>query len=93
MWVRVAPSARRSPISERRSSTDMSMMLATPTPATNRATAASPRNSEVKAPAAAARAASASDGRVTVTSLGFSGLAVPARTDATSSTWLGSVRM
>src|SRR5260370_25500189 len=30
IWPQVAPSARRSPISERRSSTEMTMMLATP---------------------------------------------------------------
>jgi hypothetical protein len=35
MWFLVAPSARRSPISERRSSTEMIMMLATPTAPTS----------------------------------------------------------
>ena len=76
MCPRVAPSARRSPISVRRSSTDISITLAMPTPPTMSATAPSPRNSAVNAVAAAARASSASDGRVTVTPLGSSGLAV-----------------
>ncbi len=50
MCRRVAPSARRSPISERRSSTEMTITFAMPTPPTSSATAPSPRNSEVNAP-------------------------------------------
>jgi hypothetical protein len=42
---RLAPSARRRPISARRSSTEITMVLATPMPPTSNATAASPRNS------------------------------------------------
>ena len=76
MWRRVAPSARRSPISERRSSTEITITLAIPTPPTSRATAPRPRNSAVNALLAAARAASASLGRLTSTSSGCSGLAV-----------------
>jgi hypothetical protein len=41
MWPFVAPRARRSPISERRSRTEMIMMLATPTDPTRRAWAES----------------------------------------------------
>ena len=85
MWRRVAPSARRRPISERRSSTEMTMTLAIPTPPTSSATAPRPRNSEVNAPSAAARASSASDGRETDTSSGFSGFAVPASASRTLS--------
>src|SRR2546423_14124701 len=50
IWPRVAPSARRSPISERRSSTEMTMMLATPIAPTSSATAPSPRNRVSSAP-------------------------------------------
>jgi hypothetical protein len=39
IWRRVAPSARRSPISLRRSRTEITMMLATPTAPTSGATA------------------------------------------------------
>ena len=72
----VAPSARRRPISERRSSTEMTITLAIPTPPTSSATAPSPRKSAVKASLTAARASSASEGRLTCTSSGFSGFAV-----------------
>src|SRR4051794_10988766 len=84
IWPLVAPSARRRPISERRSSTEMTMMLATPTPATSNATAPSPRNRSVSAPLAWARATSASDGWLTLTASGCSGLAVEARTPCTA---------
>src|SRR5580658_1311812 len=57
MWPRVAPRARRSPISERRSRTEMIMMLATPTAPTRRATAPRPRKRSSKAPWASAWAA------------------------------------
>src|SRR5207247_2068617 len=67
-WVRtsplVAPNARRRPISVRRSSTAITIMLAIPTPPTRRATAPSPRSRAVSAQLVVARAASASDGRV-----------------------------
>src|SRR5881296_2312520 len=43
IWLLVAPRARRRPISERRSSTEMIMMLATPTAPTIRDTTPSPR--------------------------------------------------
>src|SRR3954453_17775386 len=75
IWVFVAPRARRRPISERRSSTEMIMMLATPTAPTIRATIPSPRKRLSNAPAAAARAVSTSDGGLTLTSLGACGLA------------------
>ena len=45
-WRRVAPSERRSPISERRSSTEMTITFAIPTPPTSSATAPSPRKSD-----------------------------------------------
>src|SRR4051812_21755176 len=44
IWLLVAPSARRRPISDRRSSTEMIMMLATPTAPTISATIPRPRN-------------------------------------------------
>ena len=44
----VAPSARRSPISDRRSSTEITMMFATPTAPTSSATAPSPRKRAVE---------------------------------------------
>jgi hypothetical protein len=75
IWPRVAPSARRSPISERRSSTEMTMMLATPIAPTKSATAPRPRNRVSRAPLAAAAAVSAAEGWETLTWLGFSGLA------------------
>ena len=62
MCRRVAPSARLSPISERRSMTLMTMTLAIPTPPTSSATAPRPSSSDVNAPSAAALASSASDG-------------------------------
>ena len=70
----VAPRARRRPISERRSSTEMIMMLATPTAPTISATTPSPRKRLSNAPAAAARAVSASDGWLTLTSSGACGV-------------------
>ena len=74
----VAPSARRSPISERRSRTPMIMMFATPTAPTRRATAPRPRKRPLSALLASAWATSADDGWLTLTPLGFSGLAVAA---------------
>jgi hypothetical protein len=62
MWPLVAPRARRSPISERRSKTEISMMLATPTAPTSSETAPRPRNRLFSAPLALARATSASEG-------------------------------
>ena len=70
IWLLVAPRARRRPISERRSSTEMIMMLATPTAPTIRATTPRPRKRLSNAPAAAARAVSASEGWLTLTSSG-----------------------
>ena len=68
----VAPSARRRPISLRRSITAMTITLAMPMPPTSSATAPSPRNSDVNACWPRPRAASASDGRQTSTSSGVS---------------------
>jgi hypothetical protein len=59
MWPLIAPSARRSSISERRSRTEMTMMLATPTEPTSRATAPRPRNRPLNAPWACALRGSA----------------------------------
>ena len=56
MWRRVAPSARRRPISDLRSITLITITFAIPTPPTSNATAPSPSRSEVKAPSAAALA-------------------------------------
>src|SRR6266540_3824294 len=89
---RVAPSARRRPISLRRSSTPITITLAMPTPPTSSATAPRPSSSELSALLAAACAASASDGRLTCTSLGCSGLAVAASTPCTSVTSAGVAR-
>src|SRR5215475_5036871 len=79
-WVRmcplVAPSARRRPISERRSSTEMTMMLATPTAPTSSATAPRPRNRVSSASLASAWAVSAAEGWETPTWPEFSGLAL-----------------
>ena len=92
MWRLVAPSARRTPISVRRSSTEITITLAMPTPPTRRATAPRPSSSAVSAWSVAARASSASDGRVTCTSFGACGLAVAGSTVRTPSTSSGSVR-
>jgi signal transduction histidine kinase len=70
----------------------MTSTLAMPMPPTRSATAPRPSRRAVSASSAAALAASASDGRVTWTSDGVSGLAVAASTERTSSTWSGSVR-
>ena len=48
-WRRVAPRARRTPISARRSSTEMTITLAMPTPPTSRATAPRPSSRAVRA--------------------------------------------
>src|SRR6266566_3600654 len=88
IWPLVAPRARRSPISERRSSTEMTMMLATPTVPTSSATAPRPRNRVSNAPLASAWAVSAAEGWETSTSEGFSGLAWAASRLSTRSTWL-----
>ena len=60
------------------------MMLATPTAPTISATTPSPRKRLSNAPAAAARAVSTSDGWLTFTSSGASGLAVGASSDCTA---------
>jgi hypothetical protein len=62
----------------------MIMMLATPTAPTISATTLSPRKRLSNAPAPAARAVSASDGWLTFTSFGASGLAVCASSDSTA---------
>ena len=80
IWPRVAPSDRRRPISARRSSTEITIVFATPTPPTSRATAPTPSSRPVNASSAACCASSASDGRETSTSFGASGLAVAAST-------------
>src|SRR5579864_6750511 len=68
IWFFVAPRARRRPISDRRSRTEMIMMLATQTAPTISATTPGPRKRLLKAPAAAALAVSTSDGWLTLTS-------------------------
>ena len=78
MWRRVAPSARRRPISPRRSSTEMTMMLAMPIAPTSSATAPRPSSRVVNWPLAAARASSASAGRLTWTPSALWGAAVGA---------------
>ena len=90
MWRRVAPSARRRPISPRRSSTEMTMMFAIPIAPTSSATAPRPSSSVVNWPLAAARASSTSDGRSTPTPLASCGSAVGASRLATpvTSFWL-----
>src|SRR6516165_2052773 len=88
MWPLVAPRARRRPISERRSRTEMTMMLATPIAPTSNATAPRPRNRVLNAPLAAAWAVSAADGWETVTYEGFSGLAWAASRLSTARTRL-----
>jgi hypothetical protein len=94
-WIRicplVAPSARRSPISWRRSSTEMTMMLATPIAPTRSATAPRPGNSVSSAPLASAAAVSAADGWETVTWFGFSGLACAASNLSTRVVTAGSL--
>ena len=92
IWRRVAPSARRSPISVRRSSTEITMMFATPMPPTSSATLPRPSRSPVKVVSVTLRAAIASDGRSTSTSPGELGLAVGASTAATGRTWLWTAR-
>src|SRR5262249_13957778 len=89
-WRRVAPNARRSPISLRRSSTAMIMTLAIPTAPTTRAMLPKARKSPVSAPCVAARAARTSEGWLTVTWSGLAGLADAAMTDRTAATWLGT---
>ena len=62
-------------------------MLATPTAPTSRATAPRPRNRPLSALLASAWATRAEEGWLTLTSLGFSGLAVAARRLSTALTW------
>src|SRR5882757_7208025 len=76
IWPRVAPRERRRPISGRRSSTEITIVLATPTP---------PR-SALRVALADRWAASASEGRDTSTSAGADGFAVAASTARTCST-------
>ncbi len=68
-WMRtcplVAPNARRSPISERRSSTEISMRLPMQMAPTSRETAPRPRKRLFSAPSASACATSASEGWLT----------------------------
>ncbi len=71
MCRRVAPSARRNPISLRRSSTEMTMMLAIPIARTSSATPPSPNSSVVNWPLAPARAWSEFEGRLTCAPSGF----------------------
>jgi hypothetical protein len=63
---------------QRRSSTEMTMMWATPIAPTSSATAPKPRNRVSSAPSASARAVSAAEGWETMTWLEFSGLACAA---------------
>ena len=71
----------------------MTNVLATPTPPTSSATAPRPSSSPLRVSSVACLAASASEGRDTLTSLGFSGLAVAASTACTASTACSSVRV
>ena len=73
MWLRMAPRARLRPISRRRSSTEMIMVLATPIPPTSRAIDPTPASRLVKAWSAAFLAASASEGREILTDPGIWG--------------------
>src|SRR5262249_48233370 len=95
-WARicplVAPKERRRPISERRSRTPMSMMLATPTAPTTSETAPRPRKRLLSAPWGSARAVRAADGWLTFTSLGASGSAVASREGRTAGRCLGEFR-
>lgn len=84
--LRVAPSERRRPISWGRSRTEMTMVLATPTPPTRRATAPRPSIRVVSPSSVAALAGSASEGRETLTLPSLPGLMVRARMARTSST-------
>ena len=67
-------------------------MLATPTAPTRRATAPRPRNRPLRALLASAWATRAEEGWLTLTWLGFSGLAVAASRLSTSLTRSFSVR-
>jgi len=71
---RAAPSARRSPISPRRSSTEMTITLPIPMPPTRSATAPRRSSRVVVALATASRVVSASEGRLTATVSGCSGV-------------------
>src|SRR5882757_6661494 len=86
IWPRVAPRERRRPISGRRSSTEITIVLATPTPPTSRATPPRPSRSALRVALADRWAASASEGRDTSTSAGADGFAVAASTARTCST-------
>ncbi len=92
MWRLVAPRARRTPISDRRSSTETTIMLAIPMPPTSRATPPRPSSRAVSVSSTASRAARASEGRDTSISSGAAGLAVAASTASTASTASGVVR-
>src|SRR5438270_375156 len=83
---RVATNGRRSPISRRRSSTETNITLAMPTPPTSRAIAPRPRIRVVDEDTTAIRAASASEGRLTATWSGDSGLVVAASSLSTLKT-------
>src|SRR6266545_1679417 len=86
-----AVTADPSTISARRSSTEITIVLATPMPPTSSATAPRPSSRPVKVLSTAAWAASASEGLDTSTSLGCAGLAVLASRSRTASTAAGSV--
>ena len=82
----MAPSDRRRPISLRLSRTEMIIVFATPMPPTSRAIEPTPTSSAVKVWSAAFFAARASEGRETLTEVGFFGLSVGPRRARTSST-------
>ena len=88
----MAPRARLSPISRRRSSTEMIMVLATPIPPTTRAIEPTPVNRLVKALSAAFLAASASEGLEILTAPGDCGRTVGPRRLLTLSTALSALR-
>jgi hypothetical protein len=81
-----APSARRRPISARRSSTEITIVFAMPTPPTTSATAPRARKSPTNVVRAAIRARRISDGRRTSTASGCAGDAVNGSTAATAAT-------
>lgn len=83
---RVAPNARRNPISLRRSSTEMTMVFATPIPPTSSAIEPTPTSNPVNAWSTVFLAASASEGRETLTEVGACGLMVGGSSSRTAAT-------
>ena len=79
----MAPNARLTPISVRRSNTEITITLAIPMPPTSRATAPNPSSRPVNAASLISLAAIRSLGRLTTTSLEFCGRAVDAMTART----------